>query len=490
MKRVVFAIVLIAVVVVCVSSGTNAVSLSKQAVTYSNFNYVHDIAVSIKRVYFATTNGLTIYNKDTRRWDDPLTLPRDVTEVTRVWVDLFDQTLYISSPISYYEYDITLDRWFSIIDLPTINNDARHLSLPHNFIPPPRFNYSANGDLIDGDGNSYQVTNVVDDGAGNLWVGTWGYGAAKANSTTNVLELLPFGLIQRRANALTMQDSVLFVSGAIENDVRSGVSMFNLRTGSFTYYETGLLMGIRAVDINCLEADAEYVYMGTPLGLYILDRRNNTVREHYDFRRGLSDDNVISLRAIGDSLFVGTASGLTLLTFGTDSIRYVSPEELSNQIIWNMEPAAGYMWIGADGGAYRFRLSDGAMQQFQDPTNILFGPVYDIQRNGDDLWLASDDGAVQVNLKTADVTPYHEITSDRGMGRALAVNDDIAALSSERGVTFIFYNREDWFSKEFTTEDGIADGAVFSLLLDGRYLWIGTSRGLTRFLWDNPERVD
>lgn len=480
------------VVFVAVAAATNAsaVRLSEQAVTFTDYNYIHDITASMKRVYFATTNGVICFNKDSQRWDDPLVLPRDVTEVLRVWVDIFDQTLFIQTPLSYFEYDVTLDSWYSRIELPPIANpDVRHVPIPRNMLPPFGYNYSGNGDLIDPDGNAYQVTNIIDDGAGTLWIGTWGYGAARANSITNVLELLPFGLLQRRVNALYLEDSILWISGAIETDVRSGISRYNLRTGSFRYYETGLMQTIRATDINCLTGDHHSVYFGTPFGLYILDRRSNTVREHYDFRRGLIDDNVISLRKVGDSLFVGTAAGLTILSFGADSVYYVTPNELANQLIFDFEPAMGYVWIGAESGAYRFRRSDGAMQRFEDPTNILFGPVYDIERNGDHLWLASDDGVVQVNLRTADITPYDEITAHRG-GRALAVNDEIAVLSSDRGITIIFYNRERPFSKEFTTEDGIADGAVFSLEMDGRYVWIGTRRGLTRFLWDNPERVD
>ncbi|MDX9857709.1 MAG: hypothetical protein RBT76_07970 [candidate division Zixibacteria bacterium] len=476
--------------VVAFASGAGAVRLSRQAVTFTDYNYINYVTASMKRVYFATTNGVIRYNKDLQRWDDPLVLPREVTEVLRVWVDVFDQRLFIETPVSYYEYDVTLDAWYSLIDMPQVNNsDIRHLPIPRNMMPPFGYNYSGNGDLIDPDGNAYQVTDVLDDGAGTLWIGTWGYGAARANAVTNALELLPFGLLQRRVNAIWLEDSTLWVSGAIETDVRSGISAFDLRTGSFQYYETGLTNTIRATDVNCLEGDDEFVYFGTPLGLYILDRDNMTVREHYDYRRGLSDDNVISLRIVGDSLFVGTAAGLTVISFGRDSIYYVSPQELANQVVYDMEPAMGYVWIGAQSGAYRYRLSDGALQRFEDPTSVLFGPVYDIERNGDVLWLASDDGVVRVNLRTADIVPYHEITARRG-GRALAVNDEVAALSSDRGVTLIFHDRDEPFSREFTVEDGIADGTVYSLKMDGRYLWIGTSRGLTRFLWDNPERVD
>ena len=31
---------------------------------------------------------------------------------------------------------------------------------------------------------------------------------------------------------------------------------------------------------------------------------------------------------------------------------------------------------------------------------------------------------------------------------------------------------------------------VVGLANDGDYLWVGSDKGLTRFLWNNPQRVD
>jgi len=44
--------------------------------------------------------------------------------------------------------------------------------------------------------------------------------------------------------------------------------------------------------------------------------------------------------------------------------------------------------------------------------------------------------------------------------------------------------------REFTTQDGLPSNEVYELLLDGDYLWIGSDRGLTRFLWNDPDRID
>ncbi len=72
----------------------------------------------------------------------------------------------------------------------------------------------------------------------------------------------------------------------------------------------------------------------------------------------------------------------------------------------------------------------------------------------------------------------------------MAVNDTIAAVASNKGMFFIYYKNRSQFTREFTTEDGLASNDINSLLMDGDYIWVGTDKGLTRFWWNNPDRVD
>ena len=74
--------------------------------------------------------------------------------------------------------------------------------------------------------------------------------------------------------------------------------------------------------------------------------------------------------------------------------------------------------------------------------------------------------------------------------RMVAVNDWIVALSSSRGLTFIFWTEEKIRLQRFLTDDGLASDMVLTLHFDGDYLWVGTDEGLTRFLWNNPAWLD
>lgn len=472
------------------SAGFAAVNLNDQAVTYADFAYVNYVTASIKRVYFATTNGIIIYDIDDAEWDDPLTLPPDLDRnIKRVQVDTFDKYLYVQTDVTTFEYDIDLETWFPILEIPAVDNSGRHLGVPNSLLPPFGFNINTEGDLIDQYGRSFAVSDVLDGKAGLLWLGTWGNGPARAGSVSQVVDLMPYGLLQNRVNALFLDQDTIFVSGAALDNPRTGISAFDIADNSFSYIESGVTSRFPAIDINVLSGDSEYLYAGTPFGLFRIDRQSRQVRDQLDKRYGLNDDNVLSIEPVGDSLFVGTYRGLTMYSFATDSMKYVAPQTFAAETIFDMLPVGRQLWIATSHGLYRLDLSDGGLEKLNDPTGSTFGNVYALDRTTEGLWAATDDGAVSIDFATGDVQAFSSLLYNRG-SRALAVNDRIAALSSDNGMIFIFHGLKKPFTREFTVNDGLPSRYVYSLVMDGDYLWVGTDKGLTRFLWNNPDRVD
>lgn len=470
---------------------TRAFLLKDQAVTFAEFNYVNAVATSMSHAYFATTEGIIRYNKMERRWELPLTgsdgLPRE--EIKKVWVDTFDDRLYAQTGFSLYEYDMTFDRWYPLNELPEFNTNDRHIRRDEPLIPPFSFNYLGDGSLVDPFARTYPISDIVDDRSGTLWIGTWGYGPATAPSTSTLVELLPYGLLQNRVNAVFLDDSLLWVSGAVTTGSRTGISVYNTLKNSFFYVESGLRSDFPAYDINCLEGNQSNIYAGTEYGVYVLDKKSLQIVDYYNRRRGLVDNNVISLKSVGDSLFIGTASGLAMVSHEGDSLKIIQPKFFFNQVIYDIARAGSFLWLGTSIGAYRYSLETGRLQQFSDPKMFVSGDVYSIEPYGDFIWFASDEGVLRLNTATGETESFREFTN-RLQSRALAVNDRICAIASDKGMTFIFHDRDKPFSREFTIDDGLPSNYVYELVLDGDYIWVGTDKGLTRFWWNNPNRVD
>ncbi|HQL22912.1 MAG TPA: two-component regulator propeller domain-containing protein [candidate division Zixibacteria bacterium] len=462
-----------------------------QAVTFSDFSRTRSIAVTVVRVYFATAQGIICYNQGEDRWEEPLpAIPGvDPEDISRIWADQFGRTLYAATPDGRYVYDQTLAMWFLTSETPEGDGAAREVPPPAIMHAPPGFNYFAGGQLIDPYGRTWQINEMVDDGSGMYWMAIWGYGPAKARTTNLIIDLLPFGLVQRRVNALDQEGGRLWVSGAVYDDLRTGITGFEPAMMTFRHLESGVRPEFPADDINCLRSDSAHLYIGTARGLLVMDLESEMIMRTVGERQGLAGENVLSIAVTGDSVFIGTDEGLNLVIGASDSAALILPTTFEGQYIWDIEEVGDYVWVAAESGAYRLTKGAERLQRYRDPENVLFSHVYDIERWADKLWFVSDGGLAELDLQTAESRSFHDMTQQL-LPRALAVNETIAAVASDKGLTILFHTADKPFKRDFTVDDGLASNNVYALAVDGDYLWVGTDRGLTRFLWNNPDRVD
>jgi ligand-binding sensor domain-containing protein len=474
-----------------IAPAAHAQWLKDQAVTYANFDFVRSVACSMEEVYFATTNGIIVYDKIRQQWQQPLTGADglDNQAIVRMRVDRFGRRLIAATDAGVFEYNELFGRWSPIDISPQLDNDERHVPPPEWLLPNFGGNYMGGGRFMDAYGRTWNTTDIVDDNAGTLWIGTWGFGPAMASPTSGLMDQLPYGLLQNHVTALLADDSMLWIGGPIVGDFRTGVSGYNRDKNAFFPLESGLSRAFPSADVSCLAADGQRMYIGTSMGVFPVDKNTWQFSRPIDKQRGLPDENIQALAKMGSSLLIGTASGLYASDLSTDSLYTIYAGTFANQAIYDLAPVDSTVWVASSVGAYRYSPQANTLQRYQDSTLVLFGAVYDIEHCGDNTWFVSDGGLVRLNRKTGQSTPFREPAAIAS-GRALAVNETIAAVTSDNGMTLIFLDRETPFSKEFTDRDGLASNTVYSLLLDGPYVWVGTDRGLTRFLWDNPNRVD
>lgn len=468
-----------------------AFELPGQAVTWADFNRVFQVSSSMTHAYFATTSGIIRYSILDNRWEEPLsgTIGIDHLDIRRVWVNQFDDRLYAKTSHDFYEYDRTLEKWFVLIELPRIENDNVHLSPPRTLYPPHGFFYSREEGLSDTYGRRFDFNDIVDDNTDNLWIASWGTGPIRAGKTSAIVELMPFGLIQNRVDAIFYDNGDLIVSGAATEPYRSGITIFDPDANESQFIESGLNRDFPLMDIYCLNATEEFILAGSSYGLLLIERNRHNVKRRIDLRRGLSHDYVTCLEVKGDSIYIGTEEGLNLYRLDENEIQRIEPGRFAAQRINDLLLIDNWLWIAARNGVFRLQTETGKLQRFQDPENFLFGDIYSMKLNGDDLWIASADGILRLNLETA-LTWSFPVSSLHFQPRSLAVNDSIAVVADQTGMTFIFYSADPPFSRDFTTDDGLPSNFIHTLEMDGDFIWVGSDMGLTRFLWNNPDRVD
>ncbi len=473
-----------------ISIPAHAEKLKGQAVTWANFSFINYIATSFKYVYFATTNGIIRYNKLEEKWEYPLTGSEGLekSDILKIWVSTFDDHLIASTSDGLVEYDALFDRWIPVSELPVMESDDRHVNIPSNVSPPFGFLFDGRS-LIDPLNRRFLINDVVDDRTGTLWLGIWGYGAARVNKMSHMMDFLPYGLLQDKVRTVIRVGDELWIGGAISNNIRSGITVFNPDENTFAYMEAGFGNGLPPLDVNCLAADDSLIFIGTERGVYLAERESKDVTPLAISRRDVNSRNVLCLERNGKKIFWGAERGLYLAEPPYDSVQFVRPDIFIEQIVYHLVIVDSSLWIASGSGAYRLNLTSGKLQQFKDPEQVLFHDVYDITTYGKDLWLISEDGVVRVNRETGEEKTF-SLSSRRVMPRTIVVNDTVSFVGTDDGLFFIFYKDKKPFTRRFTVDDGLASNRIWCLLLDGDYLWVGTEKGLTRFLWNNPERVD
>ena len=461
-----------------------------QIITYSNFRYVRHIAASLNYVYFVTSRGIIVFNKIENRWEEPLTGADNIdhTDIHKIWVDKFDEKLFIETGSFIYEYDFFLEKWFPQTEIDNFELDYKHIRLDELMHPPDGYIYSARETLVDSYGRKFYINDAIDDNSGEIWIAGWGLGPIRGSGISGYMELMPFGLLQNNVNTIYNDSGNLWIGGLLTDTYPEGITIFDPDELSFKQIEFSTDNFFPYNNINSIIRHNNYMAIGSSDGVFFYDLDEDMISHQYNSSEGLFNLEVLSLFSLGDSLFVGTKEGLSLLTGKGHSGQLVIPSQFLMLSIYDFEKIDDYLWIATSGGVYRLHLKTGNLQQFHDKESFIFNDIYQIERYKSNLFFAADNGILQLNLETAETKIIYTYSS-KLISRSLAVNDEIVVTGADQGMTIVFYNENPVVSRTFTTNDGLPSDYIFRLDLDGDFIWIGTDAGLSKFWWSDPDRI-
>ena len=469
--------------------------LPGQAVSWSEFSHVTCIAIGYDYAYFGTTEGILRYHRFDRQWNDPITVSDGLQgkAIRRLAVSFDDQELTVETDQGIFTYDKNLESWFLEPEFPTENyRDSRPTPPLPRLLMPTGFQMYPEGFIEDSYFRQHAITAWLDDGFGAIFVGTWGLGAAWIDTRDYSADLLPCGLLQKETDAIYIEGDSIWLGGNAGDrnpefpDARYGVTLYDRRDQTFTYFEPRYINGFDSEIIYDIAGDPKNLYFAGRNGLTVLGRKD----ERYftmTRRDGLPDDETTALAIGHDSVWVGTTDGLALYTPSVDTIFVVGKDLLGGKFITDLESAGGRLIIGTTKGAFYIDLARQKIGRLRDPQGNLGGLIRHISTNGDEALISSDYGLTIVNLTTGKSTPAPYVDPAGGAYAAVATDKYIAAVV-DRGLMLI--NRQTGKERLFTEDDGLLSVKIHAMVIDGDYLWLGSEDGLTRFYWLNPARVD
>jgi ligand-binding sensor domain-containing protein len=456
-------------------------------VNYGDFSFINSVALGFDYVYFGTTNGVIQYNIKRNSWEEPLTgypglRGRQILEVKAAHDD---NEIWAKTEFGIFEFNRTFDYWIQVDAFPADEEfSGKHISPDPFYTPPVGYNYFPDGTLTDVDGRNYPLTDILDDGWSNLWIGSWGLGAFHASDAILRLEMLKYGLPQSDVSTIYLDDGRLITGGESINSYRPNMAIFDWRQNSFEYVESGVILLSGGENIHDIIADKNYIYAATDNGVWIIEKKSLKLKDRLRRSSGLPDNQVSSLLLLGDTLLAGTKYGVGIIELFPDSAEQGLKNILPSLSIRVLEKIGEAIWIGASNGLYRMDIATGKLSLLSIAELSETSNINDIAFYGSKAWVASDDNLISIDINTAEVTPYPEVYS-YGFANTIAVVDSILAVGTPNGLLLLGLGKKQT-RQFFTKNDGLWSIDIKDLIFDGDYLWIGADMGLSRLWYKNP----
>ncbi|MFH2035623.1 MAG: hypothetical protein ABIJ45_04415 [Candidatus Zixiibacteriota bacterium] len=452
---------------------------------YSDFSYINSIAMGFNFIYFATSNGIIKYDLSTRSWAEPLNgkVGLSLVSVYDIAGSFDDQSVWARTDDGIFIYNGTLDQWDMTDEIPVEERRGRHVQPDGNYFAPWNYRYVNGGGLADSWNRIFQFTDLYEDGLNNVWIGTWGLGVCRTETTDRRIEIMNYGLLQPDVKIIFKDAGKLWMAGWVENAFRTGLTIFDPKRNKFEYMETEGSLISEPFDLNALCASNEEIFAAVDNGIWIIDKKNLEIVNKLGKNLGFPNDRITCLEISGDSLFTGTEYGLGIISIYPDSTDPVSKVVLKDYNITCLEKTDKSLWIGTDRGVFRYLFKKGRLEELIIAEADLSQYIYDLELDHGRMWISYQTGLVSIDLETAKVEVFPEIMKYGSLYKITA-NDTLLAGASDNGMVFL-YNGIEKRNLLYTIDDGLLSNQINDLVFGDEYLWIGSDRGLTRFLYIN-----
>ncbi|MCS7003786.1 MAG: SpoIIE family protein phosphatase [Cytophagales bacterium] len=440
-------------------------------------------------LYIGTLHGLAIYDYRKKTFQ---TLQYDINDETSVPKGLISN-LYLDSKNQI---------WVSS----ELGGGVAKFNPAHKYFERLPVSYTEKSNVIPS-GNISRGC-IVETSDARLWVGT-SNGLAIINLLNNNIQIFkknPFdkrSLNNNRITALTVD-----YASTVWIGTPTGLHKADLYNQGFRVIE--YLEDTNSIVENNVKTVLEdwqgYWWIGTSQGLNRYDRKNNHFKLYdTDKKNGaLISSNITYLyEDRAGQLWVGFyPSGIAKYNRSKDSFEFFESEKDNPVTIFNSpvtviyEDNAGLLWVGTRAGLCYYDKDAKIFQRFiHDPENefsLSFNDISDIVEDGSgNLWIATRGGGLNIFERRHGI--FKRYRNNKKDAKSLSDDMTVVLLRDHDGRLWVgtkeggicYFDEKTQSFINYREKDGLASNNIVSLEQDERgYLWIGTNRGLSRFIYE------
>jgi hypothetical protein len=352
---------------------------------------------------------------------------------------------------------------------------------------PSGWVFHPDGTLLDPVLRSAPITDWITDHYGNFFSTHWGAGVLRGDLRSTRAMLYMAGPAGNDVHALLV-DGGTYWMGGFNSGERRGISRASRDLFSWNSFETRDDHQIRSTNTFDFAAWNGGTWIATDDGLLTFNNREQNWRR-YGVNDNLHSDQVRALAATDSELWIGTARGLAVMTSPGREIWRVTNPGIELNGVTKLALSGDTLYVATPSGLFKGRLEDRAFSYMPLDPGMLNAPVLDISVSDSGIWLITAEGVMRYNPVQGETKSWYAIDwlARSEPSCILATPQFIWVGTRENGFFRLRPKTGEWI--QYTTRDGLVDDHVQVIRVDGDDLLIGTTDGLSRFVWNRPGRT-
>lgn len=289
---------------------------------FSQSGYIKDIAVFSGFAYFATSNGLMIFDFKNGNWSNlnknNSRIPSNY--ISTIAIDNYNKSIWLGTDSGIVRYS------------PSVAQEVNKWRV-----------YTKKDGLPDNEITAIAVDQEY------VWVGTRYWGVTRFDKKLNRWRPKPYtpldGLGSTRIYDLVVDGKNIWAG------TDDGLSLFDRYTDLWTTFNAK--QGLSAKQVTCIDSDGKGIWAGTyGGGLNYFDKETYKFKV-YRTADGLADDTVFTVKCDGNHVWIGTFGGVSRFDKTVDSNNWRTLNRNNLKIVDNTITAIALdgnkIWFGSDG---------------------------------------------------------------------------------------------------------------------------------------------
>ena len=193
---------------------------------------------------------------------------------------------------------------------------------------------------------------------------------------------------------------------------------------------------------------------------------------------------VVSMALDGESLWVGSEKGVSLLDKKTEGWRvfYSTQNGLSGNFVNAILAQPDFLWMGTNGGISRFQKTQKAWKTYSRKEGLTETEIKSLAKVGSRIWAGGVGGTLFEYDPGLDRWKKIEATDPLRNGgiHSILMDKDRAVICRDNGVSLYDFSTRQWES--LTISDGLLSNTVFCAAEDKNGIWLGTDKGASQLV--------